>query len=131
MPANSLFSDNGRQCGVVGNAPAPPDQPPDPVPLGLQIPIVITVQTGGPSNFDRSVPVCFPNLPDPRTGQPLPPGAKSALWSFNHDTGEFEIMGPMTVSSNGRLVRADPGVGRRTDSDRNPADHQGRLRGHP
>jgi hypothetical protein len=73
--------------------------------------LVITIQTDGPSNFDRPVPVRFPNLPDPRTGQKLPPGAKSALWSFNHDTGNWEIQGQMTVSADGLFVETNPGVG--------------------
>ncbi|MBI2926319.1 MAG: hypothetical protein HYY24_11520 [Verrucomicrobia bacterium] len=111
VPANSLFSDNGTRGGRVGIAPVPPDRLPGPLPMGLQFPLVITVQTDGAQNFDRPVPVCFPNLPDPVTGRPLPPGAQSALWSFNHDTGEWEIRGPMTASADGRLVCTDPGIG--------------------
>lgn len=111
VPANSLFSDNGTRGGKVGIAPVPPDRLPERLPPGLNLPLVITVQTDGPSNFDRPVPVRFPNLPDPRTGKILPPGAKSALWSFNHDLGRWEIIGPMTVSADGRFVDSDPGVG--------------------
>ncbi len=111
VPANSLFSDNGTRGGQVGIAPVPPDRLPGPLPPGLDFPLVITIQTDGPQNFDRPVPVCFPNLPDPRTGEVLPPGARSAIWSFNHDTGEWEVVGPATVSEDGRLVCSDPGVG--------------------
>jgi hypothetical protein len=111
VPANSLFSDNGTRGGRVGIAPVPSDRLPEPLPPGLDLPIVITLQTDGPSNFDRPVPVRFPNLPDPNTGLRLPPGAKSALWSFNHDTGRWEIVGPMTVSADGLFVETDPGVG--------------------
>jgi len=53
------------------------------------------VQTDGPRNFDRPVPVRFPNLPDATTGEKLPPGAKSALWSF------------ITTLGNGRLSAHD------------------------
>jgi len=73
--------------------------------------MVITVQTDGAMNFDRPVPVTFPNLPDPVTGEKLPPGAKSALWSFNHDIGEWEVVGPMTVTEDGEFVTTDVGVG--------------------
>jgi hypothetical protein len=111
VPPNALFDDNGTRGGRVGIAPVPPDRLPEPLPPGLNLPLVITIQTDGPMNFDRPVPVRFPNTPNPRTGQPLPPGAKSALWSFNHDTGEWDIVGPMTVTADGRFVETDPGVG--------------------
>lgn len=112
IPANSLYSNNGNRGGRVGIAPVPPDRMPGPTPQGLEFPIVITVQTDGAENFSSPVPVCFPNLTNTITGEPpLPPGAKSALWSFNHDTGQFEMVGPMTVSADGRLICSDPGVG--------------------
>lgn len=111
VPANSLFSDNGERGGMVGIAPVPPDRLPGELPEGLDFPIVITVQTDGATNFDEPAPICLPNLPDPNTGELLGPGEKSALWSFNHDTGRFEIIGSMTVSDDGTLVCTDPGVG--------------------
>src|SRR5213075_691535 len=60
VPADSLFSDNGTRGGMVGIAPVAPDRLPGPLPPGLELPIVITVQTDGASNFDKPVPVCFP-----------------------------------------------------------------------
>lgn len=111
VPPNALFSDNGSRGGRVGIAPVAPDRIPSPLPPGLELPLVITIQTDGPQNFDRPVPVRFPNLPDPVTGETLPPGGKSALWSFNHDTGNWELMGPMTVTPDGLFVETDPGVG--------------------
>jgi len=111
VPANALFSDAGARGGRVGLAPVPADRLPGPLPEGLVFPLVITVQTDGPSNFDRPVPVRFPNLPDPVTGETLVPGAKTGLWSFNHDTGLWQVVGPMTVSDDGRFVDSDPGYG--------------------
>lgn len=111
VPADALFSDRGQRGGMVGIAPVAPDRIPSPLPPGLQFPLVITVQTDGAQNFDRPVPVCFPNLPDPRTGRALAPGADSALWSFDHDTGEWEVVGAMRVSADGRLVCSVPGSG--------------------
>ncbi len=111
VPANSLFSDSGTRGGKVGIAPVPPDRLPEPLPAGLKFPLVLTVQSDGPSNFGAPVPARFPNLPDPVTGVLLAPGAKSALWSFNHDTGRWEIQGSMTVSADGKFVESDPGVG--------------------
>lgn len=111
VPPNALFADDGTRGGRVGMAPVSPDRLPEPLPPGLSFPLVITVQTDGPQNFDQPVPVRFPNLPDPTTGKTLGPGEKSALWSFDHDKGIWEIVGPMTVSADGLFVVSDSGVG--------------------
>lgn len=111
VPPNALFADNGTRGGRVGIAPVAPDRLPEPLPQGLNLPLVITIQSDGPMNFDRPVPVRFPNTPDPATGRVKLPGEKSALWSFSHDTGEWEIIGPMTVSADGKFVECDSGVG--------------------
>lgn len=111
IPANSVFSDDGTRGGRIGIAPVPPDRLPSSLPPGLNLPLVITVQSDGATNLDRPAPVCFPNLPDPVTGLKLGPGEKSALWSFNHDTGQWEVVGPMTVTADGNFVKSDAGVG--------------------
>jgi hypothetical protein len=111
VPANTLFSENGTRGGKVGIAPVPADRLPEPLPPGLNLPLVITIQTDGPQNFDRPVPVRFPNLPDPVTGAKLPPGAKTVLWSFNHDTGRWEPQGTATITADGNFAETDPGVG--------------------
>lgn len=111
IPANALFNDNGTRGGKVGITPVSPDRLPGPLPSGLQFPLVITVQTDGALNLDRPAPVCFPNLPDPGTGEPLRPGEKNYLYSFNHKKGEWEAIGAMTVSQDGRFICSDPGVG--------------------
>lgn len=111
VPANDLFSDDGTRGGNMTMAAVAPDRLPEPLPPGLNFPQVITIQTDGATNFDRPVPVRFPNLPDPVTGITLPPGAHTALWSFNHDKGTWEIAGPMTVTEDGNFVVTDIGVG--------------------
>ncbi|MCI0534827.1 MAG: hypothetical protein L0Z50_06340 [Verrucomicrobiales bacterium] len=111
VPANSLFSDDGTRGGKVGIAPVPPDRLPGPLPPGLEAPIVITIQTDGPLNFDKPAPVCFPNLPDPVLKAPLPAGSKQALVSFNHKKGIWEAVGSMTVSGDGKFICSDPGSG--------------------
>ena len=111
VPANALHSDDGTRGGRVGMAPVAPDRLPSPLPPGLNLPLVITIQTDGGTNFDQPAPLCLPNTPDPATGQPKAPGTKVALWSFNHDSGRWEVVGPMTVSADGLTIKTDPGVG--------------------
>ena len=111
VPANSLFNDDGTRGGSVGIAPVPPDRLPGELPEMFSFPIVITVQTDGANNFDNPASVKFPNLPDPNTGEILPPGAKTGLWSFNHDSGRWELQGQMTISEDGLYAVSNPGVG--------------------
>lgn len=111
VPPNSLFADDGTRGGRMAIAPVDPNRLPSPLPPGMELPMVITIQTDGGTNFDIPVPITLPNLPDPTTGEKLPPGAKTALWSFNHDLGDWEIVGPMTVSEDGNFVTTDAGVG--------------------
>ncbi|MBI3418163.1 MAG: Ig-like domain-containing protein, partial [Verrucomicrobia bacterium] len=105
VPANSLFSDDGTRGGKVGIAPVPPDRLPGPLPPGLELPLVITVQTDGALNFDKPAPICFPNL------HGLKPGEQTTLVSFNHKKGIWEAVGSMTASADAKYVCTDPGVG--------------------
>ncbi len=111
VPPGNLYHVDGRPGGAVGVAPVAPDRLPGRLPAGLALPIVITIQTDGASRFDVPVPATFPNLPDPATGATLPPGAKSALWSFDHDAARFRMVGGMTVSDDGLTITTDAGVG--------------------
>ena len=111
VPANSLFSDGGTRGGKIVIAAVATDRLPEPLPPGLNHPLDIAILTDGATNFDKPVPVKFPNLPDPVTKIKLGPGEKSALWSFNHDKGAWEIVGPMTVTDDGNFVVTDVGVG--------------------
>ncbi|MCA9418182.1 MAG: Ig-like domain-containing protein, partial [Candidatus Omnitrophica bacterium] len=118
IPADSLYANDGTRGGRVGLGVVPPDRLPGTLPPGLDFPVVITVQASAateegplPTNFDVPAPVCFPNLPLPHTGEPLPPNSKSALWSFDHDKGFFEVVGSMTVSPDGQTICTDEGVG--------------------
>ena len=113
VPANALFDDNGTRGGRIGLAIVPPDRLPEPLPVGLRLPLVATLQSSGPMNFAAPVTVKFPNLPDPLTGAKLVPGAKTTLWSFNHDLGHWAGQGPMTVTPDGDFVVSDPGYGLR------------------
>ena len=113
FPANTAFSDDGTRGGSMGIVPVPSDRLPSPLPPGLRLPFVFSLQTSGPTNFERPVAVCLPNLPDPLTGYKPVPGEKTALVAFNHDTGQWEVVGPMTVTADGNFMKTDPGVGLR------------------
>ncbi|WP_017719654.1 Ig-like domain-containing protein [Kamptonema formosum] len=116
FPANSARDDEGNAATQGMIVPVAPDRLPAPLPPNLDPQLVISIQAGGASgfnresnggatNFDVPAPVTFPNLDG------LAPGEKSLLWSFNHDAGKWEVIGTGTVSEDGKSVVSDPGVG--------------------
>ncbi|MCI0633851.1 MAG: DUF6531 domain-containing protein, partial [Actinobacteria bacterium] len=110
VPAGALFGEGGATSGSVGIGSVDPSRLPGQPPAGLDFARVITVQTDGGTNFEEPVAVCFPNEPDPNTGLALEPGDHTALWSFNHDSGQWEVVATMTVTDDGRIC-TDPGGG--------------------
>ncbi|MBE7499885.1 MAG: hypothetical protein HS113_06160 [Verrucomicrobiales bacterium] len=111
VPPNALYSNTGERGGRVGLSPVASDRLPEPLPAGIEHVLDITVQSDGAENFDQPVPVRFPNLPSPTTGQRVPPGEQTALVSFNHDLGRWEVVGTMTATADGQFLESDPGVG--------------------
>jgi hypothetical protein len=94
VPSNSLYYNNGTRGGSVGLAPVPPDRIPGRLPPGLTPAYVITIQTDGATNFDVPPIVCLPIT------VPIPPEGFS-FFSFNHDVGAFEEIGPVEIIDNG------------------------------
>ncbi|MFQ5492514.1 MAG: hypothetical protein ACE5GE_17535, partial [Phycisphaerae bacterium] len=111
IPADSLTMDDGTPGTQVSVYPVDVDRLPVPLLEGLDASLMMEIVTDGAVNLDDPAPVCFPNVPDPATGNPLPPGAKSAILSFNHDTGQWESGGSMTVTEDGQAVCSDEGTG--------------------
>ncbi len=111
FPPNSAQDKNGTPATQAAIIPVPSARLPAPLPPGLNHQLDIAVMAMGATAFDTPAPACFPNIPDATTGLTLPASSKSSLISFNHQSGRWEIGGAMTVSSDGRMVCTDPGVG--------------------
>lgn len=77
---------------------------PMPMPDGVSPPFAAEFQPAS-STFDPPVEVEFPNMSG------LAPGATMSFLTFNHDTGEFEMMAPATVTPDGALIKSEPGTG--------------------
>ena len=101
---NGAETDAGVPVTQAVIIPVPPLRLPAPLPPGARPQLVISVQAIGATNFDTPAAVCFPNLPDPVTGIIAGAGALQELLSFNHDAGRWDPVGPMRVSTDGRLV---------------------------
>jgi hypothetical protein len=105
FPAGSAINEQGTAATEAAIVPVPPDRIPAPLPNTLDPELVISIQAGGATNFDVPAPITFPNL------EGLAPGEKTIIFSFNHDAGRWDPVGPGTVSEDGTLVVSDPGVG--------------------
>jgi len=114
IPAGSAQDDEGNVATQATIIPVDPDRLPGPLPPGVAPQLVISIQAGGEegfsqaggaTNFDVPAPVTFPNLDG------LAPGEQSLIWSFNHDAGDWEVIGNGTVSEDGTRVVSDEGVG--------------------
>jgi len=114
FPAGSAQDEEGNAATQATIIPVDPERLPAPLPPNIDPQLVISIQAGGDAgfsqaggatNFDVPAPVTFPNLDG------LAPGTKSLIWSFNHDSGDWEAIGTGTVSEDGLSVVSDPGMG--------------------
>jgi len=109
VPAGAVSALDGDP--MLGIAAVDPERLPAPLPPELQFPLVITVQSSTGRPFDEPVGICLPNLEDPTTGDKLAAFEESGLWSFNHQKGNFEVVGKVRVSSDGESVCSVEGDG--------------------
>ncbi|MEX2138181.1 MAG: Ig-like domain-containing protein [Pirellulales bacterium] len=96
------FGNRATEAAII---PVPPDRIPAPLPPNLNPELVISIQAGTATNFDIPAPVTFPNL------EGLAPGEKSLIFSFDHDAGEWVVIGAGSVSADGLSIVSDVGVG--------------------
>lgn len=100
VPAGSAGAP-GARLGIV---PIALDSQSSLLPPGLDVSLVISVQTEGFANPDATAILHLPNVDG------LPPGSETALWSLNHETLQLELRGPGTVSADGQFVVPNPGL---------------------
>ena len=102
---NSAVDQTGVPATEATIVPVPPSRLPAPLPGELDPQLVISIQAAGATNFDVPAPITFPNI------DALPSGEKVFIFSFDHDAGEWTIVGTGTVSPDETVVESDPGVG--------------------
>ncbi|MDY7091797.1 MAG: carboxypeptidase regulatory-like domain-containing protein [Acidobacteriota bacterium] len=102
-PGSVTFPD-GTQEGTVSVTLVHGDKVPKVPNFGQQPTFLLTIQPAG-ALFDPPASLSMPNV------DALAPGTVTELYSFDHDLGSFVSIGPGTVSEDGTMVVADPGVG--------------------
>jgi hypothetical protein len=102
-PGSVTFRD-GSQTGSVSVTQVHRDKVPMPPPNGLNPKLVFTIQPPG-AVFDPPAPISYPNVEGGL------PGEIVDLYSFDHDLGQWVVIGTGTVSEDGAYIQSDPGVG--------------------
>lgn len=107
IPANAnLMNRDGSPVTRASLTGVEIDRTPAPLPPGVGTVMVYTAQPGGARPAPgMNMPVTYPNLAG------ADPGTRIALWNFNHDTVQWYIYGYGNVSTDGRLIVPEPGVG--------------------
>ncbi len=105
FPAGSAQDEAGNVATRATIIPVNPERLPAPLPPHFNPKIVVSIQAEGATNFDVPAPVQFPNIDG------LPPGSKCFLFSFDHDSGSWEVVGTGTVRPDGLAIVSDPGTG--------------------
>ena len=102
--AGGITFPDGTQTGSVSVTQVHRDKVPMPPPNGLNPKLVFTIQPAG-AIFDPPAPISYPNVEGGL------PGEIVDLYSFDHDLGQWVVIGTGTVSEDGAFINSDPGVG--------------------
>ncbi len=104
VKAGSVTFPDGSKTGQISvtavNASKVPMAPPN----GMQPQFIVTIQPVG-AVFDPPAPLTLPNVDGHA------PGAEVEMYSFDHDLEEFVAIGLGTVSTDGSVIKSNPGVG--------------------
>jgi len=113
LPAGAVITDHDRRVvRRVSITPIPVDQPPFPLPEGVDVPIYFTVQPGGAyiavqgtGGYSRGARVIYPNY------RRRPAGTAMAFWHYEPDEGRrWYVYGQGTVTADGSQIVPDAGV---------------------
>jgi len=102
-PGSATFP-GGSRTGTVSVTLVHADKVPMAPGFGQQPRFIVTIQPPG-VHFDPPAALTFPNV------EGLAPGQITELYSFDHDLGQFVAIGTGSVSSDGSVIKSDPGVG--------------------
>jgi glucodextranase-like protein/carboxypeptidase family protein len=102
-PGTVTFPGGGKS-GFVSVTAVHSDKVPMVPNFGQQPRLIVTIQPAG-ARFDPPARLTLPNV------EGLSAGEVTEMYSFDHDLGHFVSIGPATVSADGALIVANPGVG--------------------
>ena len=105
LPAQTVIRDmDGNTVTRLSITPIPTNQPPFPLPSGVNVPVFFTIQPGGSQVIPPRAQLIYPNY----TNQPA--GARIDFWNYDAEEKGWYVYGRGTVTANGKQIVPDPGV---------------------
>jgi RHS repeat-associated protein len=108
-PGTVLYDHDGRVATSVSITSIPVDQPPFPLPAGVQVPLYFTIQPGGGYFQVNNAGPKGARLFYPNPSHFLP-GTRFAFWNYDADQKGWYVYGQGSVSPDRAEVIPDPGV---------------------
>lgn len=102
-PGSATFP-GGSKTGCISVTPVNMDKSPMTPGFGQQPRFLVTVQPVG-ATFSPPARIAMPNFDG------LRPNSVTEMYSYDHDLASFVSIGTGTVSTDGSVIRSDPGVG--------------------
>jgi RHS repeat-associated protein len=105
LPAGTTVRDTeGQNVTQISITPIPTNQPPFPLPPGIDVPVYFTIQPGGSQIIPPRAQLVYPNF----VGSS--PGTRIDFWNYDPTGKGWYVYGQGTVTPNGRQIVPDPGV---------------------
>ena len=111
LPANTVIRDrNGNVVTQLTITAIPVNQPPFPLPKGVEVPTYFTIQPGGAyldlpaGSWGKGATLWYPNW------QKAKPGVQFDFWNYDPEGKGWYVYGEGSVSKDSKSVIPDPGV---------------------
>ena len=105
LPAGTVIRDTeGQNVTQISITPIPTNQPPFPLPPGIDVPVYFTIQPGGSQIIPPRAQLIYPNF----VGSPA--GTRIDFWNYDPTGKGWYVYGQGTVTADGKRIVPDPGV---------------------
>ena len=105
LPAGTAIRDTeGQNVTQLTITPIPTNQPPFPLPPGVDVPVYFTIQPGGSQIIPPRAQLIYPNFIGSR------PGTRIDFWNYDPTGKGWYIYGQGTVTADGKQIVPDQGV---------------------
>ncbi|HEV2953989.1 MAG TPA: RHS repeat-associated core domain-containing protein [Candidatus Dormibacteraeota bacterium] len=103
QPGTVVQDSNGKVVTEVSLTAIPIDQPPFPLPVGVDLPVYFTVQPAG-GYLNKPAQIVYPNFGH------LAPKTTADFWDYDPDSKGWFVYGSGHVTPNAKQVKPDPGT---------------------